>query len=133
MIREVHTMIMREMRAKQWVKWTTFAKGISQVTIPLLCSVKSYNSLVFIKQMHAEIIKKGFDKDLLIGSALVDMYVQIGLIEVTRQVFDNLPVKDVILWTALIIGYVEHEHGEEALNLMKEMQTHNISPLESLW
>ena len=52
----------------------------------------------------------------------------IGLIEVARQVFDNLPVKDVILWTALIIGYVEHEHGEEALNLMKEMQTHNILP-----
>ena len=50
------------------------------------------------------------------------------MIEVTRQVFDNLPVKDVILWTALIIGYVEHEHGEEALNLMKEMQTHNILP-----
>ena len=78
--------------------------------------------------MHVEIIKKGFDKDLLIGSTLVDMYVQIGLMEVTRQVFDNLPVKDVILWTALIIGYVEHEHGEEALNLMKEMQTHNILP-----
>ena len=78
--------------------------------------------------MHVEIIKKGFDKDLLIGSTLVDMYVQIGLIEVTRQVFDNLPVKDVILWTALIIGYVEHEHGQEALNLMKEMQTHNILP-----
>ena len=90
-------MIMREMRAKQWVKWTTFAKGISQVTIPLLCSVKSYNSLVFIKQMHVEIIKKGFDIDILIRSTLVDRYVQIGLIEVTRQVFDNLPVKDVFL------------------------------------
>ena len=60
-------MIMREMRAKQWVKWTTFAKGISQVTIPLLCSMKSYNSPIFIKEMHVEIIKKGFDKDLLIG------------------------------------------------------------------
>ena len=40
--------------------------------------MKSYNSLVFIKQMHAEIIKKGFDKYILIGSTLVDMYVQIG-------------------------------------------------------
>ena len=68
--------------------------------------------------MHAEIIKKGFDKDLLIGSTLADTYAQFGLFEATHQVFDNLPVKDVILWTALITGHAEHEHGEEALNLM---------------
>ena len=68
--------------------------------------------------MHAEIIKKGFDKDLLIGSTLADTYAQFGLFEATHQVFDNLPVKDVILWTALITGHAEHEHGEEALKLM---------------
>ena len=78
--------------------------------------------------MHAEIIKKGFDKDLLIGSTLADTYAQFGLFEATHQVFDNLPVKDVILWTALITGHAEHEHGEEALKLVKEMQTHKILP-----
>ena len=90
--------------------------------------------------MHVEIIKKGFDKDLLIGSTLVDTNAQIGLLEAAHQVFDNLLVKDVILWIALIIGYAEHECGEEALNLMKEMQTHNLVKyicscfwLESLW
>ena len=49
------------------------------------------------------------------------------MIEVTNEnlVFDNLPVKDVILWTTLITGYVEHEHCEEYIC--------TCFSLESLW
>ena len=97
-------------------------------TIPLVCSLKSYSSLVFIEEMHDKIIKNGFDKDILIINTLVDTYAQIGLVDVARRVFYNMPIKDVILWIALIVGYAKHEHGEEALNLMKEMQTRNILP-----
>ena len=36
--------------------------------------------------------------------------------------FDKHPIQSVVLWTILIVGYVEHEHHEEALICFEHMQ-----------
>ena len=38
------------------------------------------------------------------------------LVDVAQELFDNLPTRDVVSRTSLILGYVEHGAGEEALN-----------------
>ena len=93
-------------------------EGGSPDTITFAYSLKPYSSQVFIDEMHAEVIKKGFKKYLLVGSTLVDMYDQVGLLEVAHHVFDKLAVKDVILCTSLIKDYAEHDHAKDALNCL---------------
>ena len=43
-----------------------------------------------------------------------------GSLEEARDIFDNLRVHDVVTWTTLIVAYIEHGHGEEALKCFAE-------------
>ncbi|KAH7387312.1 hypothetical protein KP509_16G016300 [Ceratopteris richardii] len=63
-----------------------------------------------------------------VGSSLVDMYCKCGLLSKAKQVFDGLPVKDVVTWTAMIDGYAENGHSEEAVICLAEMQQAGIYP-----
>eukprot|EP00250_Pteridium_aquilinum_P017437 c23625_g4_i1 orf=1-333(+) len=50
------------------------------------------------------------------------MYAKCGLLEDAQILFDRLPFRDVVLWTALMAGYVNQGHHEEALNCFQQMQ-----------
>eukprot|EP00250_Pteridium_aquilinum_P000158 c10176_g1_i1 orf=1-411(-) len=58
--------------------------------------------------LHADIIKEGLEGDAFIGNILVDMYAKCNSLAEAQEVFDELPVRDVVSWTALIAGYAEH-------------------------
>ncbi|KAJ7290872.1 hypothetical protein O6H91_04G032800 [Diphasiastrum complanatum] len=84
------------------------------------------------KQLHSDIIIRGFDSDVIVGSTLVDMYARFGCIEDARQVFNNMHDRDVVSWNAMIAGYARHRLGKEALNLYEQMkqggvQSNNIT------
>eukprot|EP00250_Pteridium_aquilinum_P021298 c25084_g10_i2 orf=2-265(+) len=66
--------------------------------------------------------------DLGIGYMLVDMYAKNGLLAKAQEVFDRLPVRDLVSWNALIAGYSEHRCGQEALDCFERMQLEDIAP-----
>lgn len=81
------------------------------------------------KDVHAQIVEERLvEIDTHIGSALVDMYAKCGMLDEVQEVFDKLPVKDGVLWNALISGYAHHEQGEKALNSFTQMQLNGFSP-----
>eukprot|EP01018_Ginkgo_biloba_P017091 Gb_24879 [translate_table: standard] len=73
------------------------------------------------KEIHRGIIRNGFQSDVFIGSALVNMYVKCGSIEVSRRVFDKMPERNVVSWNAMIGGYAQNGHVDEALKLFQNM------------
>lgn len=81
------------------------------------------------KEVHAEIEKACLlARDIVLGNALIDMYAKCGALERAREVFEELPTRNVISWTTLIAGYVEHGHGKRALECFKEMQSCPFPP-----
>eukprot|EP01018_Ginkgo_biloba_P034609 Gb_05162 [translate_table: standard] len=74
------------------------------------------------KEVHACIIISGFQSNIFVCSALVDMYAKCGSIENACSVFDKTPQRDVVLWNAMIIGYAMHGFPKEALQLFEQMQ-----------
>ncbi|KAJ7285387.1 hypothetical protein O6H91_05G047000 [Diphasiastrum complanatum] len=80
------------------------------------------------KQLHSDIVKSGFESDLIVGSTLVDMYAKCGCIEDARQVFNNMQERDVVLWNAMIAGYAQHGLGKEALDLYEQMKQEGVQP-----
>eukprot|EP01018_Ginkgo_biloba_P040022 Gb_26861 [translate_table: standard] len=74
------------------------------------------------KRFHAHIIRSGLQSQIILASALVDLYAKCGSIERARQVFDNISERNVVSWTAMIGGYVQHGYGWEALVLFRQMQ-----------
>eukprot|EP00250_Pteridium_aquilinum_P029108 c38520_g1_i1 orf=1-441(+) len=49
------------------------------------------------------------------------MYAKFGLLEKAQEVFDKLPVHDVVLWNAFMAGHALHCKDENTLNLFNRM------------
>ena len=73
------------------------------------------------KQVHGLIIRLSFDLDVLVASALVDMYSKNENIEDARKAFDGMLVKNIVSWTTMVVGYGQHGDGKEAMRLLQEM------------
>lgn len=66
--------------------------------------------------------------DMVIGTALVDMYGKCGCVERAFEVFNGMPKKDVLAWTAMISAFALHGHGEEAFKLFANMEAVGVRP-----
>eukprot|EP01018_Ginkgo_biloba_P008611 Gb_26723 [translate_table: standard] len=78
------------------------------------------------KDVHEDIIRRGFQSDVFVASALVDMYAKCGCIEMAYQVFDKMPRRDVVSWNAIVVGYAQNGHIDEALKLFQKMPTRSL-------
>ncbi|XP_008806974.2 putative pentatricopeptide repeat-containing protein At5g52630 [Phoenix dactylifera] len=72
--------------------------------------------------LHGLILKAGFEAHLHVANALVDMYAKCGSLNCARGVFDLMPERDVVTWTALLAGLARHASHESALQLYSEMR-----------
>ena len=62
-------------------------------------------------EIHEEVIKSGFQDDLFVANALVNLYAKCGSIEVSCNMFDKMDYKDVASWNAMVAGYGVHGFG----------------------
>ena len=100
--------------------------------VTYICIVKAcglIGSLEIGERIYGEIREKRFlQKYAMIGNTLVDMFTKCGALDRARELFDELPTRNVVSWTALIAGYAQNGHGEEALKCFEQMQDEGISP-----
>ncbi|RWR87567.1 pentatricopeptide repeat-containing-like protein [Cinnamomum micranthum f. kanehirae] len=80
------------------------------------------------KWVHHYLKQHRLEVDMVIGTALVDMYGKCGCVETAVKVFDEMHKKDVLAWTAMISTYAIHGFGEEALRLLKDMEMQGVKP-----
>ncbi|KAH7432875.1 hypothetical protein KP509_07G044100 [Ceratopteris richardii] len=80
------------------------------------------------QKVHMDVCRCGLEKDMGVGSALIDMYGKCGSLEEAQEVFNKLDVQDVVSWTALIAGYAQFGHSEKAYRIFKRMLSCNIQP-----
>jgi pentatricopeptide repeat protein len=59
-------------------------------------------------EIHTKIIKYGFESDLVVANALIDMYAKCGSIENACELFDKMLQRYVVSWTALITVYAHN-------------------------
>ncbi|XP_024537511.1 pentatricopeptide repeat-containing protein At2g13600-like [Selaginella moellendorffii] len=67
--------------------------------------------------IHKQASKLGFGGDIVVASALIDMYSKCGAMFLARKVFDTMKHRNVVTWNSLIWGYVENGESFVALNL----------------
>ncbi|CAA0829273.1 Pentatricopeptide repeat-containing protein [Striga hermonthica] len=80
------------------------------------------------RQTHCRIVKPGMDFNVVVGSALVDMYAKCGRMGDARKIFDILPNKNMITWNTMISGYARHGFGKEALDIYDIMLKNGVKP-----
>ncbi|WOK99008.1 hypothetical protein Cni_G07720 [Canna indica] len=80
------------------------------------------------KQIHAMIIKTGYDTEIEAGNALVSLYAKCGCIEDAKVAFFKMPERNEVSWNAIITGYSQHGHGRDALKLFEQMKQEKLKP-----
>ncbi|PIA28687.1 hypothetical protein AQUCO_06700010v1 [Aquilegia coerulea] len=59
-------------------------------------------------QLHDQVMKMGFCFDLFTSTTLVDMYVKFGNMVLARKVFDEMPHRNQVVWTSVVVGYARN-------------------------
>jgi pentatricopeptide repeat protein len=96
--------------------------------LSILNAVASPQVLKWGKEVHAHIIAAGYETDVRIGTALVNMYFKCGNLMDAQQVFDKMTTRDIVAWNTLIGGYAAAGYGEEALTAYNQMQSEAFQP-----
>ncbi|XP_038895613.1 pentatricopeptide repeat-containing protein At3g46790, chloroplastic [Benincasa hispida] len=82
------------------------------------------------KEIHAHILRHGYEGHVHVMTTLVDMYARFGCVSYASAVFDEMPVRNVVSWSAMIACYAKNGKPYEALELFREMMlnTHDSVP-----
>ncbi|XP_059650550.1 pentatricopeptide repeat-containing protein At1g25360 [Cornus florida] len=90
------------------------------------CSVLA--ALEHGRQLHAQLVRLGFDSSLSAGNALITMYARCGVVEAADCVFVTMPYVDSVSWNAMIAALGQHGHGAQAIELFEQMLKEDILP-----
>lgn len=132
-----------EMPERNWVSWSAVIAGCTQndhlieglelfkemqnkgiganqsTFASVFRSCAGLSALRLGVQLHGHAIKSRFEKDVIVGTATLDMYAKCGSVADARKLFDLLPKHNLQSFNALIVGCARSDQGSEALQLFQ--------------
>ncbi|KAL9228565.1 hypothetical protein vseg_004129 [Gypsophila vaccaria] len=139
-----------EMEVKNVVTWTSLLSGYAQrglveqalgVFTQMLAEGSSPNPFTYATvfgtladygmiakgtQVHARVIKSGFESHTTVGNSLLSMYAKSGMVREAKDVFIVMEDKNIVSWNGMIAGLVTNGLDREALDLFKHMRVDGI-------
>ncbi|WVZ81586.1 LOW QUALITY PROTEIN: hypothetical protein U9M48_028941 [Paspalum notatum var. saurae] len=79
-------------------------------------------------QIHCLVCKLGFQHDVIVSTALTDMYCKLGLTKHARKIFSAIGEKDLVSWNTMLLGLLHNGRGKEALVIFRRMLKYGIQP-----
>ncbi|KAH7430300.1 hypothetical protein KP509_09G092300 [Ceratopteris richardii] len=87
------------------------------------------------EQVHATVRNQGLlESDIVLGNALIDMYVKCGAVAKARQVLEKeMPSRNEYSWSTLISGYAQQGESEQALDCFEQIRQNGFTPNRVCW
>ncbi|XP_077239865.1 putative pentatricopeptide repeat-containing protein At3g01580 [Tasmannia lanceolata] len=144
--------IFRGMEIKDVVSWSSLISGHSQnfeynESLDLYLEMKGSNirpnsvviasvlpgfaDLKLIKQgkeIHNYVIKHGFQYDVFVASALVDMYAKFGSLNKAEFIFEITYDRDIVMWNSMIAVYAFAGDFDSAFRILQRFHTSKFHP-----
>ncbi|XAR49248.1 hypothetical protein NMG60_11032375 [Bertholletia excelsa] len=79
------------------------------------------------RQIHAAVIKHGFESNISVMNSILDMYCRCDCLAEANRCFFGMREKDLITWNTLIAGYVKL-NSIKSLKLFIQMQSEGFTP-----
>ncbi|MCL7033720.1 hypothetical protein MKW94_007599 [Papaver nudicaule] len=87
-----------------------------------------HHPLRYRENIHSFAIKNGYLKDIFVSTGFVEMYFSFGYVASSRHLFDEIPTKDVVLWTAMVSGFSHNGLGDLAVDFFSQMLREGVKP-----
>ncbi|KAF5946031.1 hypothetical protein HYC85_016259 [Camellia sinensis] len=98
----------------------------SATTVSLLQGCSQTADLETGKILHGCILRKGLELNLILSTTLVDLYCKCGALDLATSTFNCMKDKNVITWTAMLVGLAQNGLAEAALKLFHQMQEEEV-------
>ncbi|XP_057472782.1 pentatricopeptide repeat-containing protein At1g08070, chloroplastic-like [Actinidia eriantha] len=149
---EVMLQFFREMLDRDLVSWNSVIGGLvrsrrvneamrhfhcmqmesvnpNEVTLlSLLSACAQVGALDTGRWLHSYIDRNRLDSNVVIGTALVDMYSKCGDLVSAAYVFDKILDRDVVAWNAIIMGFSTNGQSQNALEFFHRMKNESVRP-----
>nr|XP_043622777.1 pentatricopeptide repeat-containing protein At4g21300-like [Erigeron canadensis] len=73
--------------------------------------------------IHGFCLLKGFLSHLIIGNALIDMYMRCGCTKSAEAFFRSMYIENIVTWNTMIYGYMKNRCFFDGLKIFHEMQS----------
>ncbi|XP_074579049.1 putative pentatricopeptide repeat-containing protein At5g52630 [Curcuma longa] len=106
----------------------------NRITIAsLLSSCARLKEVKSGRMLHGYCFRSGLldTADVVLRTALVDLYSKCRKMDCAKSVFDRMTERNLVSWNSIINGYFFDGSFEAALQLFKEMVSHNLYQLRS--
>lgn len=90
----------------------------------------SLGALEFGERVCRYVQERGYGRVRNLCNALIAMYSRCGCVDKAYELFKGMPDRDVVSWTAMILGLASHGHGKEAIDAFREMLKVGVAPDE---
>lgn len=90
--------------------------------ISILGACAETGALEIGMEIHKSLKGRKYKMEGYLGNALVDMYAKCGKLSSAREVFNELKMKTVSCWNAMIVGLAVNGYSEEALDVFAAME-----------
>ncbi|KAJ4833120.1 hypothetical protein Tsubulata_006223 [Turnera subulata] len=77
-------------------------------------------------QVHDFVVKFGMLCDVFVGTSLLQFYGTHGMERDAKKVFEDMPSKNVVSWTALMVAYLDVGDAREVMNLYQSMRCQGV-------
>ncbi|TXG65594.1 hypothetical protein EZV62_006869 [Acer yangbiense] len=85
--------------------------------------------------VHSRVHQLGYDPfvsncnpNLVLATAIFDMYVKCGNLNTASDLFDKMPKRNLVAWNSMIAGYNQYGQAEEALGIFSDMLVSGFDP-----
>lgn len=80
------------------------------------------------KKIHEFALKKRFELDILVSTALIDMYMNCSSPNEAVELFKRMPKKDAVVWAALLCGCVQNGMAYKSMGVFCNMLSSEVQP-----
>ncbi|CAN6461711.1 unnamed protein product [Victoria cruziana] len=78
------------------------------------------------RAIHSQVLRLGFCHDVYVCNSLVDVYAKFGCLPEARQVFDDMPTRNVVSWNTMAAGYSINGLHDDALQIYSLLRTRGL-------
>lgn len=80
------------------------------------------------RRLHACFAGSGFESDLVLGTALINMYGKYGELDHAWRIFSQMPERNTVSWNGMITAYALHNQAKHALVLFDQLMQEGVMP-----
>lgn len=142
---ELAEKVFDEMNMKDLVSWNSMIRGYGLVgdglsslscflemqkhgmmpdrysLIGILGTVSVQGCLLNGKEIHSQVLKIGYELDIMVETSLIDMYCKCGQMDSAERLFDGISKDSVACWNSMMDGYCRNSRPYESFILLQSM------------